>query len=197
VIHDCFTSVLSIINEEVVSGMLNELPRKTKEGSNKDIFQLLLESSKKKEKEKRAQLLGSMGVKEFFEEGNITIDMKTCRGIECNLCVKACPTKALFWQKGEIGIAKELCIYCGACVLNCIVDDCIEISRKRQDGKIESYSNPREVLTLFNDINSERRLKMVESIFPTTEAYLKRYGKQVKLKPQTIKKKTRDLAERS
>jgi Fe-S-cluster-containing hydrogenase component 2 len=165
---------VTIINR---SHELSEMPQKNEENA-KDIFQLLLQSSRKKEKEKRTQLLGSLGVKEFFEEGNITINMKTCRGIECNLCVKACPTKALFWRNGEIGITKELCVYCGACVLNCIVDECIQVRRKRQNATIEKYSKPREVVILFNSINGRKRMERVESIFPTAESYLKRYGKQ-------------------
>lgn len=144
----------------------------------KDIFQILLETLRKREKEKRTQLLSSIGVKEFFEEGNITINMKICRGIDCNLCVKACPTKALFWRNGEIDIVKELCVYCGACVLNCIVEDCIQVERKRQNSTIEKYSKPSEVVTLFNSINGKKRVERVNSIFPTAESYLKRYGKQ-------------------
>lgn len=153
------------------------MPLKNEEKA-KDIFQLLLESSRKKEKEKRAQLLSSIGVKEFFEEGNITINMKICRGIECNLCVKACPTKALFWRNGEIGITKELCVYCGACVLNCIVDNCIQVERKRQNSTTEKYSKPSEVIALFNSINGKKRIERVSSIFPMAESYLKRYGKK-------------------
>ena len=64
----------------------------------------------------RAELLKSMGVEDRFKEGSISIDMRTCRGIECNLCVKACPTNALYWKGGDIGIIDDLCIYCTACV---------------------------------------------------------------------------------
>ena len=154
------------------------MPKKT-EKSGTNIYDLLLQASKKKEKEKkeiRAELLKSMGVKEYFEEGNIEIDMKTCKGLECNLCVEACPTNALYWKAGEIGIVEDLCVYCAACVFNCIVDNCIHLHRKRPNGKVEEFSTPRKVLRLLQDINSKKRCDRVKSIFPTTEAYLKRYG---------------------
>lgn len=144
-----------------------------------NIYDLLLQASEKKEKkkkEKRAELLKSMGVKEYFEEGSVEIDMKTCKGLECNLCVEACPTNALYWKAGEIGIVKDLCVYCAACVFNCIVDNCILVSRKRPNGKLEKFSTPRDVLRLLNNINSRKRGDRLKSIFPTAEEYLKRYG---------------------
>ncbi|MDH5448624.1 MAG: hypothetical protein OEY24_04760 [Candidatus Bathyarchaeota archaeon] len=152
------------------------MPKK-KENSKGDIFQLLLETSEKREKRKREELLELLNVKEFFEEGCISINERTCQGLECELCIKACPTKALYWQDGKVGIIKDLCVYCGACVLCCIVDDCIKITRKRSDGKVESFSRPWEVVLLFNNINSQRRHSRVKSLFPDTEAYLKRFHK--------------------
>ena len=101
---------------------------------------------KKEKKNRRAELLESIGVEDRFEDGNIKIDMRTCRGIECNLCVKACPTNALYWRAGEIGIEEDLCIHCTACVLNCCVDNCIKVTRKRPDGKTESFSTPKEAV---------------------------------------------------
>jgi ferredoxin len=77
------------------------MPKKQDETPSIDIYGRLLEASKRKKREKRAQLLQSIGVKEFFEEGNIKIDMKTCKGVECKLCIKACPTNALYWKTGE------------------------------------------------------------------------------------------------
>ncbi len=154
------------------------MPKKT-EKSGTNIYDLLLQASKKKEKEKkeiRTELLKSMGVKEYFEEGNIEIDMKTCKGLECNLCVEACPTNALYWKAGEIGIVEDLCVYCAACVFNCIVDNCIHLRRKRPNGKVEEFSTPRNVLRLLRNINSKKRCDRVKSIFPTAEAYLKRYS---------------------
>ena len=152
---------------------------KKTENSSANIYDLLLQASEKKEKEKkekRTELLKSVGVKEYFEEGSIEIDMRTCRGLECNLCVEACPTNALYWKAGEIGVAEDLCVYCAACVLNCIVDNCIRVRRKRSNGKIEKFSTPREVIRLLNDINSGKRCDRLRSIFSTAEDYLKRYG---------------------
>ena len=117
-----------------------------------------------------------MGVKEYFEKGSIKIDMKTCRGIECNLCVEACPTSALYWKAGEIGIVEDLCVYCAACVYNCVVDNCIEVTRKRPNGKVEKFSTPRDVLTLLHKIGSGKRSERLKSLFPTAEDYLERYG---------------------
>ena len=143
-----------------------------------NIYDLLSEVSEEKEEEKksrRAELLESMGVKECFKEGSIDIDMRTCRGIECDLCVKACPTNALYWKTGEIGIAKELCVYCSACVLNCIIDDCIQVSRRRANGEIEKFSNPKQVLKLLQDINTRKKCEKVRLLLPDEKAYLKRY----------------------
>jgi len=154
------------------------MPEKT-DNSGANIYELLLEASEKKKKEKRekkAELLKSMGVEEYFEEGNIKIDMKTCKGIECNLCVETCPTNALYWKAGEIGIVEDLCVYCAACVFNCVVDNCIEVTRKRPNGKTERFSTPRDVLTLLHYIDSRKRSDRVRSRFPTPEDYLKRYG---------------------
>jgi len=153
------------------------VPKKSGDASTVDIYQLLLEASEKKKREKRAQLLQSIGVKEYFEEGNIRIDMKTCKGIECELCIKACPTNALYWRPGEIGIVEELCVFCAACVYNCVVDNCIQVERKRPNGQRERFSTQVDVLALLRDINSRKRTGMVESLFPSAEAYLKRYGK--------------------
>jgi len=152
--------------------------KRKEDDSSPDIYQLLLEASKKREKEKRAQLLQSIGVKEFFEEGSIRIDKKTCRGVECKLCIKACPTNALYWKSGEVGIVEDLCVFCTACVLSCIVDDCIVVSRERPNGGMERFSKPANVLNLLHIINSRNRTKMVKSRFPTVEDYLRRYGKE-------------------
>lgn len=152
------------------------MPKKQNTRSNVDIYKLLLEASEKKKKEKKAQLLHSVGVKEYFEEGNITINMKTCKGVECKLCIEACPTNALFWKAGEIGIVEDLCVFCAACVLICIVDDCIQVRRKRPNGEIEKFSSPRDVLMLLRQINSKKTIERVNSIFPTPESYLERYG---------------------
>src|SRR4030066_544099 len=139
--------------------------------SNVDIFNLLSDSGKKAEKKQREELLASSGVKEFFAEGNIGINKRTCYGVECKLCIKACPTNALYWKAGEVGIVDDLCVYCGACVLCCMVDDCIKVERKREDGKTERFSKPREVLKLQEKINAKKRFDRVKEVFPTCEAY--------------------------
>jgi NAD-dependent dihydropyrimidine dehydrogenase PreA subunit len=143
-----------------------------------DIFQLLTETTEKEKKKRRQELLAPLGLVEFFVDGRITINKRTCKGIECKLCIKACPTNALFWKDGEVGITEELCIYCGACVLNCIVDDCIKIKRKRADGEIESFSKPGEFTALQHSINAKKRCERVREIFPKIENYLKRYPRK-------------------
>jgi len=145
------------------------------ESSSLNIFQLLTETSEKEKRKRREELLAPLGVKEFFVDGNISINKQTCQGVECKLCIKACPTNALFWKAGEIGITEELCIYCGACVLSCIVDDCIRISRKRPTGEVESFSKPRDVVVLQHKVNAKKRFERVE-VRIQPESYLKRFG---------------------
>jgi ferredoxin len=140
-----------------------------------DIFELLTETAEKEKKRQREELLAPLAIKEFFVEGSITINKRICQGVECKLCVEACPTNALFWKVGEVGITEELCIYCGACVLSCIVDDCIKIVRKRATGEVESFSKPRDVIVLQHSIDTKKRLERVQGIFPKPENYLKRY----------------------
>jgi ferredoxin len=142
-----------------------------------DIYGLLLDASKKQRKAKKEQLLKSVGVKKFFDEGSIKIDMRTCKGIECKLCIKECPTSALFWKAGEIGVTEELCIYCTSCVLTCMVDNCIEVERKRTNGETERFSTPIHVCALLERLNAEKRVKTAELVFPDQETYLKRYFK--------------------
>jgi len=144
-----------------------------------DIHRLLLETSKAKKKAKREQLLKSISVKELFEEGSIRIDMKTCKGVECKLCIKACPTNALYWKAGEVGITEELCIYCTSCVLNCMVDDCIEVRRKRQDGENERLSKPSDVFVFWEQLNTGKRIDAAKMILPDEEAFLKRYRRSI------------------
>jgi Fe-S-cluster-containing hydrogenase component 2 len=151
------------------------MSKKMSRNSGTDIYQLLLKTSKEKKKKERAQLLQSIGVKEFFESGTIQIDMKTCRGTECELCIKACPTNALYWKTGEIGIVEELCVYCSACVLSCIVDNCIQVSRRRANGEIEKFSTPVQVSRLLHNINARKRGETVRLLLPDEKAYLKRY----------------------
>ena len=145
------------------------------QGKDIDIYQLLEKASEKRKREKREQLLKSIGVKEFFEEGNIQINTSICDGVECKLCIEACPTNALYWRSGEVGIVEELCVFCTACVLSCIVDDCIKVKRKRPNGGVEEFSTPEQALRLLDRMNSRKRCEMVRRRLPTAEAYLERY----------------------
>jgi len=151
------------------------MSKKRDETASMDIYGLLLEASKKQKRARREQLLKSIGVQEFFEEGSIRIDMKTCKGVECKLCIKACPTNALYWKVGEIGITEELCIYCTSCVLNCMVDDCIEVTRRRQNGENERFSKPSDVFSFWERLNTRKRMDAIKMILPDEEAFLKRY----------------------
>ena len=150
------------------------MPQKTV--STNDIFNLLSEDTAENDKKKRrAELLEPTGVKEIFKEGNITINKYTCLGVQCKLCIKFCPTNALYWKAGEVGIIEDLCVYCGACVLNCMVDDCMKIKRTREDGKTECFSNPKEVIVLQEKINAQKRVQRVKDVFPTLDAYCEKY----------------------
>jgi len=155
----------------------HKMPKKTSNKENMDIYKLLFEASERKRKEKRAELLQSVGVKEFFEDGSIKIDMRTCKGVECKFCIEVCPTNALYWRTGEVCVIEELCVYCTLCVLNCMVDDCIELRRKRPNGETETFSKPQDILLLLDNINTRNRIKTTKMLFPDEETYLKRYGK--------------------
>ena len=124
----------------------------------KDIYSLLTGAEEKKRRKLREELLRVVGVgEEYFKEGSLKIDKVACRGVECKLCIKACPTNALYWEEGEIKIEKDLCIYCAACVLSCIVDNCIRVSRKRKDGEAERFSTPREVILMIGQQAARKR----------------------------------------
>ena len=147
-----------------------------KSASDYDIFGLMSEESPEQAKKKRRkELLEPTGVKEIFKEGKISINKFTCVGGQCKLCVEACPTNALYWGTGEVGITEDLCVYCGACVLNCMVDDCIKIERKREDGKIEQFSKPSDVIKVQEKLNAEKRCGRVQGVFRTPESYHQKY----------------------
>ncbi len=140
-----------------------------KDASSIDIFNLLDDSDKKQRKKRREELLAPTGVKEFFKEGKIELNRHTCHGIECKKCIAVCPTNALYWNKGEIGIIEDLCVYCCACVLSCMVDDCITIERKRETEQVERFRKPKDVIKLLEKINGQKRRQRVTLIFQTTD----------------------------
>jgi Na+-translocating ferredoxin:NAD+ oxidoreductase RNF subunit RnfB len=146
-----------------------------KSSSNVDIFGLLSVDKDEAKKKRRKELLASTGVEDIFEEGKISIDKRTCWGLECKLCIEKCPTNALYWKTGEVGIVEDLCVYCGACVLCCMVDDCIKVERKREDGETERFSKPKDVVKVQDKINAKKRFQRVKEVFPTCEAYCERY----------------------
>ncbi len=130
-----------------------------------DIFSLLTDDSDKSKKKRREELLAPTGIMEFFKEGKIKINTHTCHGVECKKCVKVCLTNALFWSKGRVEIIEDLCVYCGACVLSCMVDDCIMIERKRETGQVERFSKPKDVIRLMEKINSRKRHERINDFF--------------------------------
>ena len=149
------------------------MPQKT--ASTVDIFNLLSDSGESAKKKRREELLASTGVKELFKEGNLKINKHTCLGVQCKLCIKVCPTNALYWKTGEVGITEDLCVYCGACVLICMVDDCMKVERTREDGKTERFSKPKDVIQVQEKINAQKRLQRVKDILPTVEEYCEKY----------------------
>jgi Fe-S-cluster-containing hydrogenase component 2 len=169
------------------------MPKKSnkRERSTADIFQILTKETDKQKKKRREELLAPLDVEEFFVEGSIDINKKTCDGVECKLCIEACPTNALYWRLGEVGIIEELCIYCGACVLSCIVDDCIKIVRKRPDGEVEMFSKPKDFESLQHRINTKKRFGKVQEVFPQPEDYLKRKRSTKKKRKKKEKTKKR------
>jgi ferredoxin len=151
-----------------------------KSSSTFDIFGLMSKekpkaSPEEEKKKRRQELLEPIGVKEIFRDGKISINKFTCVGGQCKYCIKACPTNALYWGTGEVGVVEDLCVYCGACVLNCMVDDCIKIERKREDGTVEHFSKPSEVIKVQNTINAQKRVTRVKGVFPNAETYCEKH----------------------
>lgn len=155
---------------------MNLMPEESKRSkpSNVDIFEMLSDTMEKQKQKRRKELLAPLNIQEFFTEGTITISRRACRGIDCNLCTKVCPTNALFWKAGEIGVMKELCVFCGACVLSCIVDDCIRITRKRANGEIEIFSKPRDFMMLQHNTDAKKRRAVILDTYRRPDHYLKR-----------------------
>jgi ferredoxin len=132
------------------------------------IFDLMEEentavSEEEEKKKRRQELLAPTGVKELFKEGKISINKFTCVGGQCKLCIKACPTNALYWGTGEVGIINDLCVYCGACVVNCMVDNCIKVERTRDNGETERFSKPVDVIKLQERLNTKKRFERVKT----------------------------------
>ncbi len=126
-----------------------------------DIYTLLLKA-KKRPSATRVEILNSMGVTKFFYEGgSLRIDMSRCVGVECKLCIKACPTNALYWEEAKVKLEEELCIYCSACVLNCIVDDCIVLVRRSSDGRTVRFSTPRGAVLANSATAGQKRIRAV------------------------------------
>ncbi|MDR0318983.1 MAG: 4Fe-4S binding protein [Nitrososphaerota archaeon] len=141
-----------------------------------DIFGLLPEGTVDSEKKKnREALLAPTGVRDVFQEGAISINNYTCIGVQCKACIKVCPTNALYWGNGRIEIIEDLCVYCGACVLICQVDDCIKLERKRDNGKIEKFSKPMDVLLLQKKLNTNKRVQRVRSVVLKPQDYYTQY----------------------
>ncbi|NLE04232.1 MAG: hypothetical protein GX638_05440 [Crenarchaeota archaeon] len=148
-----------------IFGLLSDNKEKTTEEKKRDIL-----------KKQREELLAPTSVKDIFPEGTISVDMRTCVGVQCKLCIKVCPTNALFWQSSGVGIIDDLCVHCGACVLVCMVDDCIKITRKREDGTEEKFSKASDVIALSNEVNAKKRFDRVQEVFPSSVDYCKKYG---------------------
>jgi NAD-dependent dihydropyrimidine dehydrogenase PreA subunit len=123
-------------------------------------------------RQRRKELIDPTGVKEIFKDGKIKINEFTCVGGQCKLCIKACPTNALYWGTGKVGITEDLCVYCGACVLSCMVDNCIRVERKREDCKTECFSKSRDVIVLQERINGQKRFERVRTNAATKRHYL-------------------------
>ena len=156
-----------------------QMPEKS--ASTVDIFGLLTEEEPEQARAKRRkELLEPTGIKDLFKEGKISINKHTCAGVQCKLCLKACPTSALYWSSEGVGVTEDLCVYCGACILSCMVDDCIGVERKREDDKVERFSKPKDVIRLQDKINAKKRLDRVKAVFPTIDEYCERYAAKTK-----------------
>jgi Na+-translocating ferredoxin:NAD+ oxidoreductase RNF subunit RnfB len=94
------------------------------------------------------------------------------------LCIKACPTNALFWKAGMVGIIEELCIYCGACVLNCIVDDCIKIVRKDQTVRLKGSADQKGSLRFSMESMPKNGVKELKASFRNQKVTLRDISQQ-------------------
>jgi ferredoxin len=154
------------------------------------IFDLMNEDSEalneeEERKKRRKELIEPTGVKELFKEGKISINKFTCVGGQCKLCIKACPTNALYWGTGEVGIIEDLCVYCGACVANCMVDNCIKVERTTDDSKTEKFGKIDDIIKLDERKNTKKRFERVK----TNAATLRRTNLPKPLEPERKPKK--------
>jgi len=140
-----------------------------------DIFSLMVKAEEERRRAVREEVLSALGIPEFFTGGSVSIDVGKCYGPQCDLCVKACPTSAIFWRDGCLVVQEELCIYCAACVTNCMVEDCIRVRRVRPDGRVEEFSSVRDVAALQRAIANGKATDMVERLFPSPEDFLARF----------------------
>jgi hypothetical protein len=58
-----------------------------------------------------------------------------------------------------------------------MVDDCIKVERKREDGTTERFGKPKDVIMLEEKLNAKKRFERVKAIFPDKEAYCDKVGK--------------------
>ena len=149
------------------------------------IFELMEEESsaiseEEEKKKRRQELLAPTGVKELYKDGKISINKFTCVGGQCKACIKKCPTNALFWGTGEVGIIDDLCVYCGACVVNCMVDNCIKVERTRENGETERFSKPADVIKLQERHNTKKRFERVKTNAVTSRRLYKEEEKKGK-----------------
>jgi ferredoxin len=153
------------------------------------IFDLMNEESEavneeEERRKRRKELLEPTGVKELFKDGKISINKFTCVGGQCKICIKACPTNALYWSTGEVGIIDDLCVYCGACVANCMVDNCIKVERTREDGEAEQFSKIGDVIKLQERHNTRKRFQRVRTNAATLRRSYKWKNKTEEYKQQ-------------
>lgn len=150
-----------------IFGLLSDTEKQTQKAE---------ETEKAEQKKLREQLLAPTRVRDLFPEGSLCINKHTCIGVQCKLCIKACPTNALYWANGEIAVVEDLCVYCDACVLSCMVDDCIKVTRERENKIHEHFGKTRDVVVLTDKLNTEKRFERVHEVFPSSGEYCKKYG---------------------
>jgi len=149
------------------------------------IFDLMNEDEQSEQKvdeeaerrQRRKELIEPTGVKEFFKDGKISINRFICEGVQCKACIKVCPTNALYWSSNGVEIMDDLCVRCGACVVNCMVDNCIKLERTTDADKVEKFSTPIDVVKLNERKNGLKRFQRVK----TQAAVLRRAPKDPEL----------------